>query len=133
MTELPGAIDALRRLRDRGVALALLTNGDTQGQRNKIERFGLEPFFNDILVEGELGFGKPDERVYTRALSSLGLAPEESWMVGDNLEWEVAAPQVLGIYGIWNDFRRQGLPDGSTVVPDRIIHSISELVEYGPL
>lgn len=128
MTELPGAIDALRRLRDRGVALALLTNGDTQGQRNKIERFGLAPFFNDILVEGELGYGKPDLRVYSRALSSLEVEPGETWMVGDNLEWDVSAPQKLGIAGIWVDYAGTGLPPATDVVPDRIMRSISELV-----
>ena len=40
----------------------------------------------------------------------------------------IAGPQRLGIHGIWNDYRRRGLPEGSPVVPDRIIHSLGELV-----
>jgi putative hydrolase of the HAD superfamily len=48
-------------------------------------------------------------------------------MVGDNLEWEVAAPQRQGMVGIWVDAAGNGLPEDSTVTPDRIIRSITEL------
>jgi putative hydrolase of the HAD superfamily len=49
-------------------------------------------------------------------------------MVGDNLEWEVAAPQRLGIFSIWMDGRRQGLPESTAVRPDRIINALPELM-----
>jgi putative hydrolase of the HAD superfamily len=49
-------------------------------------------------------------------------------MIGDNLEWEVVAPQRLGIYAIWIDVHGEGLPDGSAVKPDRIIRSLTELL-----
>src|SRR5437763_897412 len=52
----------------------------------------------------------------------------ETWMIGDNLEWEVEVPQRLGIYAIWMDAHGEGLPPGSTVKPDRIIRSLSELL-----
>ncbi len=119
----------LKYLTGQNVLLALMTNGEAHKQRNKISRFNLERFFNSILIEGEMGFGKPEEEVYKRAMKELGLTPEEVWAVGDNLEWDVGAPQKLGIFGIWNDFSRQGLPSGSDIIPDRIIHDISELVE----
>ena len=124
----PGALDALTYFAGHDVRLALVTNGQSHKQRAKIERFGLEPFFDAVLIEGEQGFGKPDERVYVRALEQLGLSGWEVWSVGDNLEWDVAGPQQLGAFGIWNDHRREGLPPGSTIVPDRIVHSIAELV-----
>jgi putative hydrolase of the HAD superfamily len=49
-------------------------------------------------------------------------------MVGDNLEWEVVAPQRLGIYAIWYDGYGIGLPPGSPIRPDRIIRSLPELL-----
>ena len=82
-----------------------------------------------ILIEGEIGFGKPDPRVYTRALAALGVAAGDTWMVGDNLEWDVAEPQRQGIYGIWIDVRGSGLPSGQPVRPDRIIRRLSDLSE----
>jgi len=49
-------------------------------------------------------------------------------MLGDNLEWEIAAPQRLGIYAIWYDGYSAGLPPGCQVRPDRIIRSLPELL-----
>lgn len=123
------AEETLEYLTGQNILLALMTNGEARKQRNKVKRFNLERFFSSILIEGEMGFGKPEEAVYKRAMKELGLGPDEVWAVGDNLEWDVGAPQKLGIFGIWNDFLRQGLPSGSEVIPDRIIHDISELVE----
>jgi FMN phosphatase YigB (HAD superfamily) len=51
-----------------------------------------------------------DERAYTHAMEVLGVGPHETWMVGDNLEWEIVAPQRLGIYAIWHDGYGVGLP-----------------------
>lgn len=124
----PGAIETLERVRSLGVATALLTNGDSAGQRAKLVQFDLARHFDYVCIEGEFGCGKPDERVYRGALQSLTCAPEHAWMVGDNLEWDVAAPMRLGISGIWHDRFRAGLPDPSPVQPDRIVYGISELL-----
>jgi putative hydrolase of the HAD superfamily len=125
----PGAAETLHALRQQGIRLALLTNGAAQEQNAKIDRFHLRPYFETILVEGEVGFGKPEAQIYQLALARLQVSPEVVWMVGDNLEWDVAGPQALGIYGIWHDWRKKGLPENCNVTPDRIIHQISELQE----
>lgn len=133
---LPGAIETLEALRRQNVRLALLTNGSAVSQRAKIERFGLAGHFDYLCIEGEFGCGKPDERVYRGALAALNAEPRDTWMVGDNLEWDVAAPMRLGITGIWLDRHAAGLPisatsklfeDGSRQ-PDRIIRSLCELL-----
>ena len=111
----PRAEETLQYLRDHQVALALITNGEGQKQRQKVQRFGLERFFTTILIEGEVGYGKPEEAIYRRALENLGLGPGAVWSVGDNLEWDVLAPQKLGMFGIWHDFRAQGLPPDSPI------------------
>jgi putative hydrolase of the HAD superfamily len=124
----PGAHNAIDALKALGVKLALVTNGAAGPQRAKVERFALTHRFDHIQIEGEHGFGKPDERAYLRAMQALGVTAAETWMIGDNLEWEVEAPQRLGIYAIWIDVHGDGLPADSTVKPDRIIRSLSELL-----
>jgi putative hydrolase of the HAD superfamily len=121
------SVATVRWLRDQGCRLALLTNGGSRGQRNKIDRFDLAPLFDAILIEGEVGFGKPDPRIYTRALEELGVRAADTWMVGDNLEWDVAGPQREGIAGIWIDARGGGVPSGRQIRPDRIIGRLAEL------
>jgi putative hydrolase of the HAD superfamily len=118
-------IDALR---ERGVRLALVTNGAGPAQRRKIERFELGHRFHHIQIEGEHRFGKPEEHAYRHAMQALDVEPHETWMVGDNLEWEVAAPQRLGIHAIWHDALGRGLPPNCAIRPDRIIRSLLELL-----
>jgi len=124
----PDAHQVVDALKARGVLLALVTNGAGEAQRAKIERFDLMRRFDHIQIEGEQGFGKPDERAYIHAMRGLGVEAPETWMVGDNLEWEIAAPQRLGIYAIWCDTTGEGLPPQTTIRPDRIIRTLSELL-----
>ena len=124
---IPGAVEALMRFRSCGIGLALITNGSGAGQRAKIDRFDLGGQFDHIFNEGEIGFGKPEQEVYLMSMSALGSEPAETWCVGDNLDWEVAAPQRLCIYSVWIDPTGEGPPADSGVTPDRIVASIADL------
>jgi putative hydrolase of the HAD superfamily len=124
----PGACETLDVLRQRGIALALLTNGSSEIQRAKLMRFDLLRRFDHIQIEGEHGFGKPEERAYLHAMQALSVTAAETWIVGDNLEWEVVAPQRLGIHAIWHDADGKGVPLDSPVRPDRTIRALSELL-----
>ena len=124
----PGAHDAIDTFKALGVKLALVTNGAADTQRAKVERFALTHRFDHIQIEGEHGFGKPEERAYQHAMQALGVTAADTWMIGDNLEWEIVVPQRLGIYAIWMDAHGEGLPADTPVKPDRIIRSLSELL-----
>jgi putative hydrolase of the HAD superfamily len=128
----PGVAEALGRLRDGGVAMALVTNGDKSQQRRKIERYDLARYFDAILIEGEFGAGKPEEIVYRHVLERLGVPAREAWMVGDNIEWDVAAPQRLGLRGVWVDRDGMGLAATGGVRPHRIIREFRELADPTP-
>ena len=106
--------------------MALVTNGGSDMQRGKIKRFGLGPFFDFILVEGEFGTGKPDIRVFNHVLKTLDVRAEYAWMVGDDLKRDIVPCLYLGIHTIWVDGGGAGLTPGGPK-PDRIIQSISEL------
>ncbi|MBS0222339.1 MAG: HAD family hydrolase [Proteobacteria bacterium] len=125
----PDAHTTVDALRAAGVKLALVTNGAGATQREKIERFDLGHRFDHIQIEGEFGQGKPELAVYRHALERLGVAASDAWMVGDNYEWEVVAPQKLGLCGIWYDPFDAGLPAHATAKPTRVIRRLGELVE----
>jgi putative hydrolase of the HAD superfamily len=126
-----GARETLLELRTRGHRLALLTNGGAVFQREKIERFALAPLFDAILVEGELGFGKPDPRVFERALRALAAEPQEALMTGNDLRSDVLGAKRAGIRSVWVDHARAGVPSGAPAQPDRVVHAIAELVSVG--
>ena len=124
----PGALETLDSLGQQGVRLALISNGSALEQRAKVRRAGLEPRFESILIGGEFGVAKPDPRVFLHTLDRLAIDSEDAWMVGDNLLNDIGGAQAVGIYGVWVDWRSGGLPENSSVKPDRIINSIVELV-----
>jgi putative hydrolase of the HAD superfamily len=125
---LPQAIDTLSHLKQKGVRLGLVTNGASEMQRAKIKRFGLEPFFNSILIEGEFGAGKPDSRVFVHTLQKLNTGTVDTWMVGDDLGRDIAPCRPLGIFSVWVDWKGTGLPPSGKVAPDKIIRNVGELL-----
>ena len=127
-TLFPDAISTLKQLKMEGIKLALVTNGASEAQRAKINKFDLEQYFLHVQIEGEAGVGKPELKAYEIAMEKLNVLAAETWMVGDNIDWEVIAPQKLGIFSIWRDPRGYGiLPEGTLAKPDRIITKLSEL------
>lgn len=124
----PGSIETVKHLRSKGIKLALLTNGSSKCQRSKIDRFNLTPLFEKILIEEETGFGKPDPRIYLKALYDLGVEGENSWMIGDNPLWDVAAPQKLGIKGIW--INRNGASEPRNLHPFLTVNSLADVKKY---
>lgn len=124
----PNTLKTLNLFNNAGVRMGLITNGTSEGQREKLRRFLLTDYFEIILIDQELGFGKPDVRVYHHALELLHVRPQDVWMVGDNLVWDIQAPQSCGIYSIWYDYKKTGLPKDTIIIPDKIIADISELI-----
>ena len=124
----PGAIETLTAIRARGISMALLTNGGAESQRRSIQKHALEQYFHCIVVEGEFGAGKPDERVFRHALAAVGCDAAATWMIGDNLEADIATPHRLGMHTVWVDGEGSGLPESATVRPHRIVRTIAELL-----
>jgi putative hydrolase of the HAD superfamily len=125
----PEAMSFLTRLHEQRIPLALVTNGDARHQRDKIARHDLARWFDAILIEGEMGYGKPEETVYREALRRLGVEAAEAWMIGDHLEFDVGAPQRLGLRGVWVDRAGAGVPANAGVVPHRIVRDLSEMLD----
>ncbi|MGH2479160.1 MAG: HAD family hydrolase, partial [Ktedonobacteraceae bacterium] len=125
----PHALEVLQELRKRGLPLALISNGNATYQRRKITQHRLSPFFDSILIEEEFGVEKPDQRIFLHALDRLHISAHETWMIGDDLARDIAGSQQVGIFAIWCDLARQGLPNTNTVCPDWVIYDLSEVLD----
>jgi putative hydrolase of the HAD superfamily len=123
----PGVAEMLAGLVAAGHTLGMITNGDSVGQRRKLERFDLAKHFAYIGIEGEAGVGKPEPEAFWRALRAVDCRPADAWMVGDNLDWDVIGAQQLGLRTVWIDRRRRGLPEGSSARPDHVAARVTEL------
>lgn len=125
----PSALETLGQLRKQGIRLGLLTNDNATYQRRELEQHHLTAFFDCILIEEEFRVGKPDPRIYQEALGQLQIPAHETWIIGDNLWFDVGAPQQLGLFACWFDPDLQGLPHQTQVHPDCIIHTLTALLD----
>jgi putative hydrolase of the HAD superfamily len=78
----PQAEETLQYLHNHHVALALITNGAARQQRQKVQRFGLERFFTTILIEGEVGYGKPGGSGLQAGVGAPGSHPKRRMVCG---------------------------------------------------
>jgi HAD superfamily hydrolase (TIGR01549 family) len=125
----PSAIDTLQKLQNQKIPLALISNGNATYQRQKIKQHHLAPFFDAILIEEEFGVAKPDQRIFLSALDQIHISAQEAWMIGDDLAFDIAGSQQVGIFAIWFNFSRQELPAQNTIRPNCVIHALPELFD----
>ncbi len=57
-----------------------------RGKKAKIFNTNLNKYFETIIISEEVGFSKPDKRIFELALNKLNLQPENTLFVGDDLE-----------------------------------------------
>jgi putative hydrolase of the HAD superfamily len=120
----PAAAPLLRRLREEGSTVGLLSDGDPGVQGRKLDALGLRDAFDAVVVTGELGAGagKPGPRGYEEVLRRLGgVPPGEAVYVSDN-----PAKDFLGA-------RRAGLRSLRVRRPDGIYAALEpETPEHAP-
>lgn len=91
----------LRNLRNN-YYLALITNGPSKSQWEKISRLELADYFHCILVSGDLPWEKPSKKIFLEACLHLRVSPEECIMVGDKLETDILGAVKASLGGsVW--------------------------------
>ena len=82
---LPGTKEMLVNLAER-YPLGLLSNfTHAPAARNIIDGLGLTPYFDTVLISGELGYRKPHPLVFERLIQALGVEKHHILFVGDEL------------------------------------------------
>ena len=99
-----GAIELLTGLREHA-AIGIVTNNFVEEQRAKLDDCGLDSLVDFMLTSEETGLAKPDPGIFQAALELNGSRAEESVMVGDSWEIDVAGALAAGIRPVW--FNRQ--------------------------
>jgi putative hydrolase of the HAD superfamily len=96
---LPGAVEALERLRGRGLPLALVANWDTS-LRDHLRDHRLDAYFTAVVISAEVGAAKPDPKPFLLAVEALGVSPDRTVHVGDSEDDEAGA-RAAGLLFAW--------------------------------
>ena len=108
--------------------LLLLTNGSPSLQKTKLKITPeLIPYFDDIVISGEFGKGKPDPSIFKYILDRKGLRRDEAIMVGDNLNTDILGSNRIGMENVWINHNQMEIKD---IQPT---HEIKQLKDLLPL
>jgi len=98
-----GARETLAGLKEKGYRLGLISNtGRTPGVtiRFVLGRHGILEYFDSMVFSNEVGYVKPNRRIFERALEGLGSDPEHTAHVGDSMLLDVYGARAAGMRAI---------------------------------
>lgn len=103
-----GVYELLEELRERGVAVGIITNNMTAEQEAKLAFCKLDPLIDFMVTSEEVGAPKPEGAIFGAALERADCRASEAVVVGDSWESDVAGASSAGIRAVW--FNPRGLP-----------------------
>lgn len=99
---LPNARGILDYLRPR-YRLHIITNGFREVQGRKMQSAGITGYFS-VVVDSEMaGAKKPNRRIFDLAVVKAGTRPENSVMIGDDLEADILGAGAVGLHTLHYD------------------------------
>ena len=106
--------------------LVLLTNGSPSLQKTKLEITPeIAPYFNQIIVSGAFGKGKPDPSIFKHVLEKTDKSADEALMVGDNLLTDILGSSRVRMRSVW--INRVGKQRHTDIQPTFEISHLEEL------
>ncbi|MEW6672745.1 MAG: HAD-IA family hydrolase [Thermodesulfobacteriota bacterium] len=123
----PDIVNAFHLLRRKNIQIALLSNERACRVDAYMEKTGLSPFFDTIIVSERIGIEKPDLRFFQEALRRLNISAEELVMFGDNEIADGACKQLGIFFVLVTAYKNKGWvwEDGSPFPPDHIMKKIT--------
>ncbi|KAL5725327.1 hypothetical protein ACHQM5_008536 [Ranunculus cassubicifolius] len=91
-----GAYEAMSRMKDAGVKLAVVSNFDTR-LRKLLKELNVSDMFDAVIISSEVGHEKPNPEIFKAALDGVGMDASKVVHVGDDLEADKVGANALGI------------------------------------
>jgi putative hydrolase of the HAD superfamily len=113
----------LRRARAAGMGVIVVSNWDVSLDE-VLERTGLAPLLDGVVVSAVVGAAKPSPAIFARALRLAGASAQDCLHVGDSLAEDVAGAHAAGIEAVL--LHRDGVAPAVEGV--RVITSLDELL-----
>lgn len=90
--------------------LHIITNGFKEVQHEKLNKSGITHYFETVTNSEMVGVKKPNPKIFKHALSVAKASPEESLMIGDNLEADILGAINFGIDALCFNYHKDFIP-----------------------
>jgi HAD superfamily hydrolase (TIGR01509 family) len=117
-----GAPNTLQSLSDKYTLIAV-TNGNAD-----LEKIGLRHLFDGVVTAVEVGYAKPNIRIFNEAIRKSGTEADKIIHIGDNPEADIVGAANAGLTTVWMNSKSLLWPD-EYIQPDITINKITELCD----
>lgn len=122
-----GAIQLIKYLHER-YKVCILSNGFPEVQYTKLETSGLSPYVHAVVLSDEVGYNKPNPKIFHYALNLLGYTPSDSIMIGDSWSSDIEGAKNAEIDSIWYNRYALETPQDSLAHPIAVVQDLHELL-----
>ncbi|MBU6151347.1 MAG: HAD family hydrolase, partial [Chloroflexi bacterium] len=119
-----GAIETLEALAEH-YRLGVVSDGQGAFVRAELRELGISRYFDVVVVAGDLGYRKPDPRLFRRAIEQMGTASTSSVYVGTDPERDARASDAIGMRPVLVGHR--SVPEELVGVPVRPVRELSHV------
>jgi putative hydrolase of the HAD superfamily len=123
----PYVREVLDILRER-YPLAIITDAQSTYARGELRKVGLLGYFDPIIVSGDYGYRKPDQRLFQLALDGMAVAAENALYVGNDMYRDIYGAREAGLTTVMFD-SDQGAKIYQGYTPDYTITDFRDLLE----
>lgn len=121
----PEVADVLRRLKDKGMKAAILSNGTPTMLTAAVNSAGLSALIDAALSVEAVGVYKPHPSVYQLAVDKLAVPVTRICFLSSN-GWDAAGAAAFGFHTVWVN-RAGAPPENLPASPERQITSLAQL------
>lgn len=112
----------------RKVKLVLLTNGLAKVQRGRLKMTDLMKYFDSIVISEEIGYSKPNSKIFLHALSSVKCNQKDRvLMIGDSLKSDILGGINFGIDTCW--YNPRDTKNETRITPTYEIKDLLEILD----
>ena len=107
--------------------LAIVTDAQSMYARGELHKVGLLSYFDPIVISGDYGYRKPDQRLFQYALDRMGVAAGNALYVGNDMYRDIYGAREAGLTTVMFD-SDQGVKVYRDCVPDYTITDFHDLL-----
>ena len=123
----PEVKEVLRKLKDKGFKLAILSNGTQELLNELVKSNKLDNLFDDLFSIEDVGIYKPDSKVYDMPVKKYKINPFEITFLSANT-WDVSGGGNYGYNSIWVN-RNKAIFDNLDFKPKNEISDLTHLLK----
>ena len=126
---LPGALEMVKRLKEAGARVYIVTNGLEKVQRGRFAGCELMEYVDGVFISECLGANKPDRLFFERAAAQIeGFDKSRAVVIGDSPTGDIRGANNFGVDCVW--YNPEGRPAPQDMKIDKTVANFDEMESF---